>query len=136
MRGIKFEFLYKGLPYSAGNQTRPWFKKVYTINDLIDKSLKELSDVHEFSELIARRQYTGLKDAHGVEIYEGDIIECWGYYLAIVWDETDAAFFAEYETIYESGQEWANTCKVMGNIYQHTHLLNQEGGNYVPMVIR
>lgn len=71
-------------------------------------------------------QYTGLKDEDGVEIYEGDVIEWYGSKLFILWEETDAAFFAFSSdgSVAESGQEWANDCKVVGNIYQNGELMN------------
>lgn len=70
-------------------------------------------------------QFTGLLDKNGVEIYEGDIIECWGVNLKIVWDESDASFFADSpnSNIYESGQEWGSNCVVIGNIHEAPELL-------------
>lgn len=71
-------------------------------------------------------QYTGLKDANGVEIYEGDIINWQGAVCYIAWENSDASFMAveQYDTWAESGQEWAGSCKVIGNIYQNQELLN------------
>ena len=70
-------------------------------------------------------QFTGLRDVDGVEIYEGDIILSWGYHLEVLWEESDASFFAVSADgrIQESGQEWDNNCKVIGNIYQNPELL-------------
>jgi uncharacterized phage protein (TIGR01671 family) len=73
-------------------------------------------------------QFTGLLDANGVEIYEGDVVSIWGRNLKIEFDESDASFFAVTQdyTICESGQEWGGNCKVIGNIYENPELLEDE----------
>jgi hypothetical protein len=74
------------------------------------------SDIHVFIQ-----QYTGIKDAKGNEVYEGDILQDddgfidlvkyneEGYYHAGDWDGSDFKY-----------------CKVIGNIYENPELLENQ----------
>ena len=75
-------------------------------------------------------QYTGLKDRHGQEIYEGDILRDDEMGLNVVrWE--DGSFWLEM--FYEGGQslmehlsDYNEVCEVIGNIYENPELLKGE----------
>lgn len=79
-------------------------------------------------------QFTGLLDCEGKEIYEGDIIED-GFDRYIInspsWFECDAFECYGYDNL--SGRFYGNplgeksleSIKIIGNIYEHPHLLEE-----------
>ena len=111
MREIKIQYVLQntvGITY-----------KTYSLESL-ERGIDVLFN-HKDYKILAKRQYTGLKDKNWVEIYEGDVLECLDWYQATVeYDSTTATYdpFWCWEN-----SEWGESVKIKGNIYENPELL-------------
>ena len=122
MNDPKFQFLYKGLPFTSTNSDFNWHKKVYFLSEFIDTNLNKLSDVHETSTLIATRQYIGMDSKSGSNVFVGDIVKCLGFSALIIWDKEESRFAFDVigeDMILSLSIVTVSECEVIGNKYQN-----------------
>ena len=125
MREIKFRAFYNGKMYEVEN----WMFKV-GMNWVIveDESVEKIP-----AESIM--QYTGLKDANGKEIYEGDIVvEAYKgeFSICLTTFEKKPLKSGTYEVKWNKigfnlGSEDGRDYEVIGNIYENPELLESNG---------
>jgi uncharacterized phage protein (TIGR01671 family) len=86
--------------------------------------MARIPDADAFLDRVKLRQYTGLRDKNGKEIYEGDIVR----YLNIINDSCTEVIIwhqdiASFGTKTKSGLDCMYACEVIGNIYENPELL-------------
>ena len=134
MREIKFR--------AWCNYERKMYNKFYIEEHMTYAFFCEL--IESAKERYDLMQYTGLKDKNGTEIYEGDIVKFNDYWGAITGGDvgdTIRTCFVQYiisgfflvDVIDEEYEEDlgmalinADELEVIGNIYEHKHLLERE----------
>ena len=70
------------------------------------------------------QQFTGLQDAKGVDVYEGDIIQYKDYSQVIEFKELSAGDCADCNSYgYHINPYWEGKYEVIGNIYENPELV-------------
>lgn len=122
MRAIKFR----------GWDGTKWIEDVVGVHNGM-AIVPDYTGYYDSKPVVAVVQYTGLKDKNGKEIYEGDILNTPyssgdvinGVAIKKVEYDSDGGFF------YPFGNHEAYSCiakdtEVIGNIYEHGHLLEKK----------
>jgi len=133
-REIKFEILVRHK--QSGNT----FKDVLTLDELLARNGCYYNP--SIQEIVYKRQYTGLKDKNGKEIYEGDVLDWNSTIVECKWEKQACAFWINWKrkvdyknekvnhydfmsATFSDGETYINeTMEVIGNIYENPDLLH------------
>ena len=113
-REIKFEYGFQSVNGIV--------KKVYHLHEI--PNIKEKCDVFNVLPIVYVRQFTGLKDKNGKEIYEGDIVKSVYGNGYIVFEYIGFAIKSiGSESIDFEFPSFYLNCEIIGNIYENPELL-------------
>ena len=117
-REIRFSFMWQH------EDTGRWLDERWTLDNVLDGDGYPYGTHLRRYCLVETREYTGLKDKNGKEIYEGDILTAGGQRVKVIYNNITASF--DLETVNKGlmGMAGVNTVlESIGNIYENPELM-------------